>query len=54
MTVFGPGLDGGDVDENADYMWHVYSKDLKMVVPLPRDVVPIIDGEDNDNIWNGV
>jgi hypothetical protein len=54
MTVFGPGWDAGDVGEDADYTWHVYSKDLKMVVPLPRGFIPTLDGEDNDNDnWTG-
>jgi len=53
VSVFGPGVTGGDIPEDADFDWHVYSADLKMIVPLPRGFVPIVDGEDDDNNLNG-
>ncbi len=42
MTMYGPGIATGRREDNADYVWWVYSKDLKMYVPLLPDNVPII------------
>lgn len=43
MTTYGPGIieDKGNYQSN-DYTWWVYSRDLKMDVPLPVGKVPII------------
>jgi hypothetical protein len=41
MTIYGPGVKSGSC-EDEDYTWWLYSKDLKMYVPLPMDKVPIL------------
>ena len=50
-TLFGPGTMEGDVDPNADFTWYFYSKDFKMTLPLPRGLVPILDGEEDNGLW---
>ena len=49
-TLFGPTMEG-DVDPNADFTWYFYSKDLKMTLLLPRGLVPILDGEEDNGLW---
>ena len=48
-TVFGPGTMEGDIGPNADFTWYYYSKDLKMTLLLPHGLVPIIDGDEEDD-----
>jgi hypothetical protein len=50
-TLFGPGTMEGDVDPNTDFTWYFYLKDLKMTLPLPHGLVPILDGEEDNSLW---
>ena len=45
-TLYGPAVKSGSLDDDVDYMWWIYSNDLKMYIPLPLNKVPIIEGEE--------
>jgi len=40
-TVYGPAVKSGSW-EDEDYTWWLYSKELKMYLPLPMNKVPIL------------
>ena len=42
MTVYGPAIRSGSW-EDEDYMWWLYSKELKMYLPLPINKVPVLE-----------
>ncbi|KAN0131058.1 hypothetical protein V8E53_011191 [Lactarius tabidus] len=42
MTIYGPAVKSGSWDNDADYTWWIYSKELKMYVPLPMGKVPVL------------
>lgn len=43
MTIYGPAVKSGGWDDDADYMWWVYSKEMSMYVPLPMGKVPVLN-----------
>ena len=43
MTIYRPAVKSGSWDDDADYTWWVFSKELKMYVPLPIGKVPVLD-----------
>ena len=38
----------GNIGPDTDFTWYFYSKDLKMTLPLPCGLVPILDGNEDD------
>jgi len=50
--VFGLGTMEGDIGPDTGFTWYFYSKDLKMTLPLLCGLVPILDGDKEDNgLW---
>ena len=45
-TLYGPAVKLGSLDDDVDYIWWIYSNDLKMYIPLPMGKVPVIEGEE--------
>ncbi|EDR12128.1 uncharacterized protein LACBIDRAFT_323177 [Laccaria bicolor S238N-H82] len=44
-----PATREGDISPDADFTWYFYSKNLKMTLSLPCSLVPILNGEEEDN-----
>ena len=42
LMTFRPAVKSGSLDDNADYAWWVYSKELGMFIPLPMGKVPVL------------
>ena len=42
LMTFRPAVKSGTLDDDVDYMWWVYSKELGMFVPLPMGKVPVL------------
>ena len=40
--TFRPAVKSGTLDDDVDYVWWVYLKDLGMYVPLPMGKVPVL------------
>ena len=43
MTIHGPTVKSGSWDDDVDYTWWVYLKEMNMYVPVPMGKVPVLD-----------
>ena len=43
MTIYGPAVKSGSWDDDMDYTWWVYLKEMNMYVPVPMGKVPVLD-----------